>query len=118
MRQDFDHDRSEFDWKNQSAAREIAEARQTARDMEDVELWTPRPCCDDPANFRCISNLNRCPDTGYFEGNFYECQTCGSRIGEQDYALIVMWANRLESEPDAVPPEIDRETRIQPGKVA
>lgn len=58
MRTDFNHDRSESDWKNESAAREIAEARQTARDMQDVEA---RTCCDNPRVFQVCRKPRKRP---------------------------------------------------------
>lgn len=109
---------SETDWRNEMDAAEISEMREAAREPE-LEIETSRPCCDVPANYVYIPAIGyRDPLTGVAEEPFYEC-SCGDRIAESDYSNIVKWFERKnEIEPDAVPIEIDRRTRIDPKRVA
>lgn len=74
-----------------------------------------KPCCDNPTNLKCQESFERDPDTGYFEGSFYRCIECGSVTCEEDYAALCHfedWKSRQIPEPEAVPFEIDRRTRI------
>jgi hypothetical protein len=84
----------------------MADCRREELDMLDWELEAEperiarrspieEPCCTNPANFTCVPSLERDPDTGYFEGNSYQCGTCGTRICEEDYAALVEYTDRL-----------------------
>lgn len=110
---------SENDWKNEMDAAELSEMREAARETDDVEIFTARPCCEIPANYTHIPPTgSRDFFTGYPDEAFYEC-SCGDRIAESDYVNIVKWFERKNQiEPDAVPIEIDRRTRIEPKRVA
>jgi hypothetical protein len=48
-------------------------------------------CCDDPANFRHIPNLERDLDSGAFLEDWYQCESCGNRIGAYDYEQLSIW---------------------------
>jgi len=112
----------ESDWQRDADSDDVARLRQEARDLEDVTIEnTPRTdsgrCCQNPTDFRFIESLTRDLDTGYLEGGYYECITCGSNICEEDYASIVKWAESAAL-PAKLPPAHEKTTPGKPGKVA
>lgn len=110
---------TENDWRNEMDAADLAEMRESRRQQNDVEIYTSRPCCDIPSNYQYIpaSGLYD-PLTGVAEEPFYQC-SCGGRICESDYANICKWfESKNQTEPDAVPIEIDERTRIKEKRIA
>lgn len=109
---------TDTDWRNEMDEAEISEMRETRRDSDDVEIFTARPCCDNPANYQFIPpSGTRDLETGYPDEAFYEC-SCGNRIAESDFEMIVRWSENKQPEPDGVPEEIDERTRIQEKRIA
>jgi len=90
----FDSRYSESDWLADSDARERAYVRFDSIQLQDVQTIAPPRCCLDSANFTAVPALERDSDTGYLDGTFYQCQTCGSRIAESDYAALVEYENQ------------------------
>jgi hypothetical protein len=99
---------TESDWRQDCDARETAELKWEAQQMEDYTIEStpretqgqlrraiPKPplrsCCDVPENFVCHPSIERDLHTGYFEGDYFECQECGSRICEEDFQSLCSW---------------------------
>lgn len=126
---------SEFYWQNDAAAREMAgnawdELQMMDFDMDGAEPELERArrrspieekCCDNPAGFTCVPSLERDPHTGYLEGSYYRCVTCGTRICEEDYAALVEYTDRrlkLEELMEREPVPAEFEIPVSPRRVA
>jgi hypothetical protein len=102
---------SETQWRDDADARELADLRREESEMREYSLDEPitpfrrthpmpwnhdagPECCENPQNFLFRTGYEIDPETGYRAENYFECVVCRSRIAEEDFSALCIWANQ------------------------